>query len=524
MTPFYADDWLSIYEGDNRAVLRELPARSVHAVVTSPPYWGLRDYGIPPVEWADGWVGQLGLEPSPEQYITHLVEVMREVRRVLHPEGTLWLNLGDSFATSPAGNKTPSGLSQATPKRAGKLDQYNSRGADWRAIGLKPKDLVGVPWMAAFALRADGWWLRRDVIWSKPNPMPESVSSRPTSSHEYLFMLTPSESCYYDRIAVLEPPAPDTLKAAERAAVLDRQYQHDTDTRMGKRSPNRVWSDPDAMARLARGRNRRSVWTIATVPYPGEHFAVFPPALVEPPVMASTSEKGACPTCGAQWVRLVIPAEADADDADAGAWRPGCGCGWGGRPDDLDIIASPTVAHRDDADVAAQRQDGQRRRGLARERLPDEARRTITRYEQRAYAAQLKAMPEADRTRAMAEHDITEDAWRHYVRSDRGGRCLPTHIHEALLREQLLTPVEPPDWTGAPPPVPSVVMDPFGGSGTVGLVGQRLGRRAVLIDINAKYLRQQMARAAREFGTGGTYAAEAREPEPVPADGLWAEL
>lgn len=163
--------------GDVREVLRGLPAASVHCCVTSPPYWGLRDYKV---------VAQLGLEATPEEYVATMVDVFREVRRVLRTEGTLWLNLGDSYASSPKGNlngQDKSGLTSTSTQEESPV------GIDKRATGLKSKDLVGIPWRVALALQADGWWLRSDIIWSKPNPMPESVTDRPTRSHEYIFLL-----------------------------------------------------------------------------------------------------------------------------------------------------------------------------------------------------------------------------------------------------------------------------------------------------------------------------------------------
>src|SRR3990170_8284240 len=200
MTPYYADDWLTVYQGDARAVLAELPAESVHCVVTSPPYWGLRDYGAP---------GQLGLEPTPEAYVEAMVGVFREVWRVLRADGTVWLNMGDCYTTSffshdsirsipqPMGDWSKEG--QRRPKQ-----ERTKRGAAENIGGLKPKDLVGMPWRLAFALQADGWYLRSDIIWAKPNPMPESVTDRPTKSHEYLFLLSKSERYFYDAAAIAE--------------------------------------------------------------------------------------------------------------------------------------------------------------------------------------------------------------------------------------------------------------------------------------------------------------------------------
>ena len=244
--------------------------RYVQTCVTSPPYFGLRDYGHE---------GQIGLEETPGEYVRKLVEVFREVKRVLKDDGTLWLNIGDSYAattrnlgrndagrnfTGGGGNKEGSG----NPGRQGSARANMS--------GLKPKDLIGIPWMLAFALRADGWYLRQDIIWHKPNPMPESVRDRCTKAHEYVFLLSKSERYFFDAEAMKEPSA-----QPERAGKLERSFS------TGK---------PDAVLRQDVGRavmrtetrNRRSVWTVATRPYKGAHFATFPPALIEPCILAGS--------------------------------------------------------------------------------------------------------------------------------------------------------------------------------------------------------------------------------------------
>ena len=200
LTPSYQDDWLTVYGGDCRTVMAEMEAESVHCVVTSPPYWGLRDYGI---------TDQLGLEPTPEQYVENMVAVFREVRRVLRSDGTVWLNLGTRTRAATIGRNDDDTM----PRPNGRGDRVGtstpgSQGTRPRAVrGLKPKDLVGIPWRVAFALQADGWYLRSDIIWSKPNPMPESVTDRPTKSHEYLFLLSKSPRYYFDADAVREQSA-----------------------------------------------------------------------------------------------------------------------------------------------------------------------------------------------------------------------------------------------------------------------------------------------------------------------------
>ena len=277
--------------------LARLPDESVQTVVTSPPYWGLRDYGVE---------GAIGLEPTPEIYVDRMVQVFREVRRVLRRDGTCWVNLGDSYANNhPNPNNDDdrwkkSGLAGIGSQKYRDTLKAGTAGTVPKATpGLKNKDLVGIPWRVAFALQADGWYLRSDVIWAKPNPMPESVTDRPTKAHEYVFLLTRSARYFYDADAVREPHLPVSLARIEKPL----HHQHpdnvgvgippvDTE-RMGER-----FAHPN-------GRNMRSVWSIPTEPFPQAHFATFPKALVVPCIKAGTSEKGACPECGAAWVRQV---------------------------------------------------------------------------------------------------------------------------------------------------------------------------------------------------------------------------
>lgn len=272
-----------ILVGDCRARLARLPIGSIDCCVTSPPYWGLRDYGIP---------GQIGLEARPEDYVAHLVAVFRQVRRVLAEGGTLWLNLGDSYASGGRKTRDP-GRSKVHRAFVGEAYRDGLRPAD--PPGIKAKDLIGIPWMVAFALRADGWYLRQDVIWHKPNPAPESVQDRCTKAHEYVFLLTKSRRYHYDAEAIKEPcvSGPSDirkmLESRERIGgkhkdLIDPLNKVSAATNIGRK---RAVGSPD-------GRNRRSVWTIATQPFRGAHFATFPPALVEPCI------KAGCPPGG--WV------------------------------------------------------------------------------------------------------------------------------------------------------------------------------------------------------------------------------
>ena len=354
--------------------LREMADESVHCVVTSPPYWGLRDYGTAPQIWGGrsdcehqwnneryyteqtaakcssdafsepgeanaarlkegrwrdncwcnechAWRGQLGLEPTPELYVQHVVDGFREVRRVLRSDGTLWLNMGDSYVANRGNSLEKPGYdNKAAQGHAGLAIRQHQIGGN----GLKEKDLCGIPWMVAFALRADGWWLRQDIIWSKPNPMPESVTDRCTKSHEYLFLLTKSERYFYDAEAIKEASVtgderrPYTSEGAWQLDGRPIEQRHGGKPRNGANSlrgqgaerssitgpANRDGRDMTTLG-VGAFRNRRSVWEIATAPFPEAHFATFPPKVVEPCILAGTSEKGCCPECGAPWERIT---------------------------------------------------------------------------------------------------------------------------------------------------------------------------------------------------------------------------
>ena len=339
-----------LYGQDVRKSLRLLPDNSVHMVATSPPYWGLRDYGgekgvwggdpdcehewgeegpphhpgqVEQTKWkgaeaagkgqtagsgqlcskCGAWLGQLGLEPTPEMFIEHLVEVCDEVQRVLRPDGTLWVNLGDSYIGGggfyPDSPSNQNGSKQTsvggTAKTNRTVTPYREQG------GFKKKDLAGIPWMFAFALRDAGWYLRSDLIWSKGNPMPESVRDRPTKAHEYVFLFAHPDSkgkYFYDQDAIREPSTGQTGAAASF-----------------KRSTKEAWVPGQAALQHREDRedcedtgtrNKRSVWNVNTKPYPGAHFAVWPEALVEPMVKAGSSEHGVCSECGAPWKRSKV--------------------------------------------------------------------------------------------------------------------------------------------------------------------------------------------------------------------------
>jgi DNA modification methylase len=386
--------------GDCREVLRDLPKGSVQTCITSPPYYGLRDYGVRK---------QIGLERTPELFIEQMVNVFRLVWDVLADDGTLWLNLGDSYAgsTMTGGNN---GINASGGGNGFKQQRQFNKPA--QISGLKPKDLIGMPWRVAFALQADGWYLRSDIIWHKPNPMPESVRDRPTKAHEYLFLLTKSPQYFYDAEAVREPHVwqqpgaletnPQARQAVRRAELRANGAQAAGQPEVGrKKSANRKGDGTSqCLDSSTAGRNRRTVWTITPKPFPGAHFATFPPKLVEPCILAGTSERGHCPVCSARWVRDVEKRLALADD---GKTCLKCGKNHG------------------------------------RARLGSQHMASIA-YKQFCCV------------------DSTTTGWR------------PTCDHKKK-------------------PVPDVVLDPFGGSGTTAQVAQQLGRDWVLIELSRKYAR-----------------------------------
>lgn len=287
-------DWLNrCHIGDVRDTLRAMAAEGVkvQCVITSPPYWGLRDYGVD---------GQIGLEPTPEAYVATMVEVFRRVREVLAEDGTLWLNIGDSYASG----SHKGGVDTSDEFISGGCASWSTRDsykASTLATGLKIKDLIGIPWRIAFALQADGWYLRSDIIWHKPNPMPESVTDRPTKAHEYVFLLSKNAKYYYDADAIREEYAtPPELRGSKHGHLAMRGQES-----IRPRGNLEACDDPSQRYYSRGGRNRRSVWTIATQAYSEAHFATFPGKLVEPCILAGTSQKGHCPGCGGRWRRVV---------------------------------------------------------------------------------------------------------------------------------------------------------------------------------------------------------------------------
>lgn len=291
MTPYYSDDWLTVYGGDCLDVMRTMPADSVDCVVTSPPYWGQRDYGH---------AEQIGLERTPEQYVEVLAETFRAVRRVLKPSGVVWINLGDSYFTRSV--RRDNGNRDKMRGFAGDLlpdwSDYAKRGRARYSSGhptLKDKDLVGIPWRVALALQADGWWLRSEVIWHKTSVTPDGATDRPTPDHEQVFLLTRSGRYWYDAVAIREPAAAATIRDrlgdAER---VDRGYPG---------SPSKV----NGRLGASDFRNKRTVWRVSPQPYRGQHTATFPPPLIEPMILAGCPAKGVVldPFAGSGTVGMV---------------------------------------------------------------------------------------------------------------------------------------------------------------------------------------------------------------------------
>jgi DNA modification methylase len=359
--------------------LKMLEDESIQVVCTSPPYWGLRDYGT-----GDA---QFGLEQSPQEYVARLVEIFREIRRVLRPDGVVWLNLGDSYIGGGS-----SGHMATTTNMGRPTASYGAVPTGGRKVAdLKPKDLAGIPWRVALALQDDGWWLRQEVIWAKANCMPEPVKDRCTRNHETIFMLTKSARYFYDHIAIKEPCGPVSAGNTSRKAPSD----------IGQISSARGVSPPwDATT--ASGRNKRTVWNVNPRPYPGAHFACWPPELVEPMIKAGSSEKGCCSKCGKPMERMVERTTHD---------DPGRGGG----------------AKYRDLSVLGRQHDGHRMLGSD-------------------YQAQLNANP--PRTVGWEPCPCTNPA--------KTRRC--------------------------------VVLDPFCGSATTGMVAMRLGRDFIGIDLNEDYI------------------------------------
>ena len=391
-----ANGRVEIRVGDCRDLLRAMPEASVHTVVTSPPYFGLRDYGVD---------RQIGLEATPAEFLSQIVDVFREVRRVLRDDGTCWVNMGDSYVTTPPGNRTPPKDADGAFARRSALQTGHGEdvAAIWspaKASGLPNKSLLGMPWRLAFALQDDGWILRQDIIWAKPNPMPESTKDRCTKAHEYLFLFSKRPRYHYDAEAI-------------REAGTNRPHGNGPS---GKHI-DAAKTDPKARTKAnlykieaAETRNKRSVWTVAAEPFSGAHFATYPPKLIEPCILAGAPHR-CCAVCGAPWERQTEREVA----------------GWDG-----------------------------------------------SRYGERAVAASGGVV-----TGGTAKSTLGSS----------NGKGVGRHITTGFA----------PTCACDVETVPGVVLDPFGGAGTTGLVAARHGRRAILLELNPAYAEIARDRIAAEW-------------------------
>lgn len=367
--------------GDVRETLKQIPDESIQCVVTSPPYYGLRNYNVD---------GQIGLEPTPDDYVAEMVAVFREVRRVLREDGSCWLNLGDSYARgfgggSP-GTKSATNVGSFQERKTGKVPD-----------GFKSKDLLGIPWMVAFALRADGWYLRSAIIWHKPNPMTESVKDRPTSAYENVFLLTKNDRYFYDADAIAEPSS----------------YQIPSDRKVSNAYSEQSGGEDGGKHRsggfvTGSTRNARNVWTITPKPFKGAHFATMPIDLADRCIKAATSEAGRCPTCSAPWKRIVEKGEPDL------AHMAACGADASGGYEGQAVKDYAAGGAQNASDVKRRILEGMRRK--------------------------------------------TTVGWEPTC-------TCPPHI-----------------------PVPCIVLDPFGGSGTTAMAANALGQDAVLCELNPAYI------------------------------------
>jgi DNA modification methylase len=478
-----------VLEGDAVEVLRGLPAGIAQTCVTSPPYFGLRDYGED---------GQIGLEPTLGEYLARLADVFAEVHRVLRPDGTLWLNLGDSYADDSKWGGA-SGGKNASGKTGG--EGFRRR----RQTGIPAKNLIGVPWRVAFALQDAGWILRKAIVWHKPNPTPEAVRDRPTSAHEYIFLFAKQRSYHYDLKGFREPSVSQTPSGNG----YKREARIGHDGQGGRESDDR-WQLTDS-------RQARDVWTIPTVPFPDAHFAVFPPELPRRCIALGTSPR-ACPGCGSPWRRLTErqrlldgePVTGSWEGDDTGrrigaqgvghwrfttrvrtlGWHPTCSCGApaGVRARDLEEVLSP-VGQGDDLDPSIE----VGRAGLARPRNGEGATRAMTRWEQRHIAAQLAASPD----RSTMRDEAGADTFAHYLRTDLSGARAPRAVLLDRWRERgwlpPATPPVPPPWWREEDASRCLVLDPFVGSGTTGRVAIDEGRDFIGVELSPKF-----ARMARE--------------------------
>jgi DNA modification methylase len=536
-------DPLTLLDGDWITRLRTLPTSTVQCCVTSPPYWGLRDYKLPPTEWpamsyvpmsgcaaieVAAWTGCLGLEPTPEMFIAHIVYGFREVRRVLRHDGTLWMNFGDSYATgSGRVGECPGGGAQGeafkahfgkhTPGSAPAMNGFTQPNR-MPIAGLKPKDLCGIPWRVAFALQADGWYLRSDIIWHKPNPMPESVTDRPTKSHEYLFLLTKESDYFCDMEAIKEgssnntharvpgnvrPPKGQNAyengdeRQRTKAGLLNYAQRKQAEAGSGTKNNG---SFDEAMAVMPVTRNSRTVWkarydiadaaallefmnagvgmgdlwTITTEPFRGAHFATFPSELPRRCILAGTSARGACADCGAPWERTVEQEQ-----------HFQSGSGMSGNP----------IVGKNGHKLQGGGSTGDIRKGPVNSTTTTGWQPTCTCHGHFALAeVVIPARISKEDASALWGADsngeyLGQSTKGHSANGVQDASAIKQRIIENATTDRTVTrQVYRSDLPLDKHPVrPCTVLDPFGGSGTTGAVAIELGRHAILIELNPEY-------------------------------------
>ncbi len=501
LKPYYEISEGRIYHGHALDVLREMPSESVQMCVTSPPYWGLRDYGLPPMIWdaqegcehgwgdevgqvqqaghsekstlagftnpntkerqmaqqekasqgqfcqlCTAWRGCLGLEPTPELYIKHMVQIFSELRRVLRSDGTLWLNMGDSYNSGTQFNHHSGGFGDAN-----RYSEGSGRG-DWPGhrklvATMKTKDLCGIPWILAFALRADGWYLRSDIIWHKSNPMPESATDRPTKAHEYLFLLTKSAKYFYDSEAIKDPQEEyeRNRRLREKSQGLNSTYDIASEGKTGQTPQSGTGAVKSVKRRheLAEAgtRNKRTVWTIATQPMPEAHFATFPEKLIEPCILAGTSERGCCVECGAGWIRVMEKGE---------------------KIVPRERLNTQPIEQRDTRDKGWNQEKGFN---------------SGTTYESKTIG--WKPSCKCYGTESLPEYpEIDKDENDEYKKLFEIQRIEPVR----LRRQTMLDSWKPLKTK------PCTALDPFGGSMTTAIVAHKYGRKFIMIELSKSYI------------------------------------